>query len=104
MKAKTNEYFSSLQICAKQIPTFTTDDIYSTHVSIHGESENQSKRAIGGAIISAVFAGLIEDSGEWQSTGKTVSKVRGKPQRIWISKIYEGPLADTEGATDVNAV
>jgi len=89
MNTETDRLYAAVENCALTHQSFTVDQVFDMYESLHSQ-QPESRRQVGGALISCVFAGLIEDTGQWESTGTQLGYKRGKPKRIWRSKVYEG--------------
>ena len=98
MNAETEELYAAVERCAIALETFTVDDVINAYYATNGDKP-QSLRPVGGALISAVFAGLIEDTGQWHDTGTGLTKYRGKPKRVWRSRVYGGSPSCSDGAS-----
>jgi hypothetical protein len=94
---ETTKWYESVTACALSHQTFTVDQVIESYERSHG-ADYESRRAVGGALISAVFAGLIEDSGKWVDTSTGLTKRAGKPKRLWVSRVFQGPSDVLQGA------
>jgi hypothetical protein len=99
MNAQTEKFYAAVERCAIAFETFTVDDVLNAYYATNGDSP-ESLRPVGGALISGVFSGLIEDTGQWHDTGTGLTKYRGKPKRVWRSKVYEGASPATDGPSN----